>query len=62
MLRPARLNTSDGKIQMYFATKAITVTLKNGEVINLIKKGHIVFRTNDIAALMTTGQQRHPLL
>ena len=44
---------TDGKMQMHWATKDLTVAFKNGEVINPIERGHIAFRTDDIAAFMT---------
>ncbi len=44
---------TDGKMQMHLATKDLTVAFKNGEVINPIERGHIAFRTDDIAAFMT---------
>ena len=43
---------TDGKMQMHFATKDLTVAFKNGEVINPIERGHIAFRTDDITAFM----------
>ena len=43
---------TDGKMQMHLATKDLTVAFKNGEVINPIERGHIAFRTDDIAAFM----------
>ena len=43
---------TDGKMQMHLATKDLTVAFKNREVINPIERGHIAFRTDDIAAFM----------
>ena len=43
---------TDGKMQMHLATKDLTVAFKNGEAINPIERGHIAFRTDDIAAFM----------
>lgn len=41
---------TDGKMQMHLATKDLTVAFTNGQVINPIERGHIAFRTDDIAA------------
>ncbi len=41
---------TDGHMQMHLAEKDLTVAFKNGEVINPVERGHIAFRTDDIAA------------
>lgn len=41
---------TDGHMQMHLATKDLTVAFKNNEVINPVERGHIAFRTDNIAA------------
>lgn len=41
---------TDGQMQMHLAEKNLTVAFDNGEVINPVERGHIAFRTDDIAA------------
>ena len=43
---------TDGKMQMHLAEKNLDVAFKHGEIINPVERGHIAFRTDDIAAFM----------
>jgi len=43
---------TDGGMQMHLAERDLTVNFKNGQVINPIDRGHIAFRTDDIAAFL----------
>ena len=40
---------TDGAMQMHLAEKNLNVAFKNGKVINPVERGHIAFRTDDIA-------------
>lgn len=42
---------TDGQMQMHLATRDLTVAFRNNQVINPVERGHIAFRTDDIAAL-----------
>ena len=42
---------SDGEIQMHLAEQDLGVGFRTGNVINPVHRGHIAFRTDDIAAL-----------
>ena len=43
---------TDGSMQMHLAQRDFTVAFKNGQVINPIEKGHIAFRTDDLAGFL----------
>ncbi len=43
---------TDGAMQMHLAEKNLRVAFDNGEVINPVERGHIAFRTDDIAAFL----------
>lgn len=43
---------SEGKMQMHLAERDFDVAFKNGQVINPVDRGHIAFRTDDLAALL----------
>lgn len=43
---------TDGHMQMHLAERDFDVAFKNGEVINPVERGHIAFRTDDIAAFL----------
>ncbi|MBO9411941.1 MULTISPECIES: VOC family protein [unclassified Ruegeria] len=43
---------TDGQMQMHLAEKDLGVAFKHGETINPVERGHIAFRTDDIAAFM----------
>jgi glyoxylase I family protein len=42
---------SDGEIQMHLAEQDLGVGFRTGNVVNPVHRGHIAFRTDDIAAL-----------
>ena len=44
---------TDGCIQMHLAERDFEVAFRNGHVINPVERGHIAFRTDDIAAFKT---------
>ena len=50
---------TDGQMQMHLATKDLSVAFRNGEVINPVERGHIAFRTDDIAAFMALLDQHN---
>ena len=41
---------TDGTTQMHLAAKDLTVGFRTGQIINPLEKGHIAFRTDDMAA------------
>ncbi len=41
---------TDGAMQMHLAERNLDVAFKHGESINPVERGHIAFRTDDIAA------------
>jgi catechol 2,3-dioxygenase-like lactoylglutathione lyase family enzyme len=41
---------TDGDMQMHLAERRLDVAFVNGQVINPVDRGHIAFRTDDIAA------------
>ncbi len=41
---------TDGHMQMHLAERDLGVAFKHGESINPVERGHIAFRTDDIAA------------
>ena len=43
---------TDGQMQMHLAERDLTVAFKNGHVINPVDRGHIAFRTDDLAAFL----------
>jgi len=43
---------TDGGMQMHLAERALDVAFRNGQVINPVDRGHIAFRTDDIAAFL----------
>lgn len=43
---------TDGQMQFHLAERDLTVAFKNGQVINPIDRGHIAFRTDDLAAFL----------
>lgn len=43
---------TDGAMQMHLAQRDFTVHFKNGRTINPIERGHIAFRTDDLAAFL----------
>ncbi|MEM7069386.1 MAG: VOC family protein [Pseudomonadota bacterium] len=43
---------TEGSMQMHLAERALDVAFKNAQVINPVEKGHIAFRTDDIAEFL----------
>lgn len=43
---------TEGSMQMHLAHRAFDIAFRNGQVINPIERGHIAFRTDDIAAFL----------
>jgi catechol 2,3-dioxygenase-like lactoylglutathione lyase family enzyme len=43
---------TDGAMQMHLAERNLDVAFKNGQAINPVDRGHIAFRTDDIAAFL----------
>ena len=43
---------TDGAMQMHLAERQLNVAFRNGQVINPVDRGHIAFRTDDIAAFL----------
>ncbi|MDA9967021.1 VOC family protein [bacterium] len=44
---------TEGKIEMHLAERNLEVGFKNNQTINPVDKGHIAFRTDDIAAFLS---------
>lgn len=49
---------TEGKMQMHLAERELDVAFKNGHVINPVDRGHIAFRTDDIAAFLRILDER----
>ena len=43
---------TDGEMQMHLAERDLNVAFVNGQVINPVDRGHIAFRTDDLAAFL----------
>jgi glyoxylase I family protein len=43
---------TDGGMQMHLAEREFGVAFRNGQVINPVERGHIAFRTDDLAAFL----------
>ena len=43
---------TEGSMQFHLAEKALDVAFRNGQVINPVEKGHIAFRTDDLAEFL----------
>ncbi|MFY0617377.1 VOC family protein [Shimia sp.] len=43
---------TDGDMQMHLAERRLDVAFVNGQVINPVERGHIAFRTDDLAAFL----------
>ncbi|GAB5447373.1 VOC family protein [Gymnodinialimonas sp.] len=43
---------TDGAMQMHLAERDLNVAFRNGKTINPVDRGHIAFRTDDIAAFL----------
>ena len=44
--------TTDGHMQMHLAERDLNVAFVNGKVINPVERGHIAFRTDDLAGFL----------
>lgn len=49
---------TEGAMQMHLAERALDVAFKNGQVINPVDRGHIAFRTDDLAAFLAVLEAR----
>ena len=47
-----KINFVPGKIEMHLAERNLEVGFKNNQTINPVDKGHIAFRTDDIASFL----------
>lgn len=43
---------TEGAMQMHLAERDLSVAFRNGQVINPVERGHIAFRTDDLAAFL----------
>ncbi|MEM7440266.1 MAG: VOC family protein [Pseudomonadota bacterium] len=43
---------TEGKMQMHLAERELDTAFRNGQVINPVDRGHIAFRTDDLAAVL----------
>ena len=43
---------TEGKMQMHLAERAFDTAFRNGQVINPVERGHIAFRTDDLAGFL----------
>ncbi|MEP3275865.1 MAG: VOC family protein [Stappiaceae bacterium] len=43
---------TDGAMQMHLAERELATAFRNGQVINPVDRGHIAFRTDDLAAFL----------
>ena len=44
---------SDGAIQMHLAQKDVGAGFRTGQIVNPVERGHIAYRTDDLAAFKT---------
>lgn len=49
---------TEGQMQMHLAERALDVAFKNGQVINPVDRGHIAFRTDDLAAFLKVLEEK----
>lgn len=49
---------TEGNMQMHLAERAFDVAFRNGQVINPVERGHIAFRTDDLAAFLKILDER----
>ena len=49
---------TDGTTQMHLAAKDFTVGFRTGQYINPLEKGHIAFRTDDLAAFIKRLEEK----
>jgi catechol 2,3-dioxygenase-like lactoylglutathione lyase family enzyme len=43
---------TEGRMQMHLAEKELDTAFRNGQVINPVERGHIAFRTDDLATFL----------
>ncbi|MEM0946101.1 MAG: VOC family protein [Pseudomonadota bacterium] len=43
---------TEGNMQMHLAERQLDVAFRNGQVINPVDRGHVAFRTDDLAAFL----------
>ena len=49
---------TEGSMQMHLAEREFDVAFRNGQVINPVERGHIAFRTDDLAAFLKILDER----
>ncbi|MEM1430560.1 MAG: VOC family protein [Pseudomonadota bacterium] len=49
---------TDNAMQMHLAERNLDVAFRNGQVINPVERGHIAFRTDDLAAFLKLLDER----
>src|SRR5215207_3943189 len=49
---------TDGATEVHLAAKDLSITFRTGQAINPVEKGHIAFRTDDIAAVKSRLKDR----
>ena len=49
---------TEGNMQMHLAEREFDVAFKNGQVINPVERGHIAFRTDDLAGFLKILDER----
>lgn len=50
---------TEGKMQMHLAQRNFDVAFKNNQVINPVERGHIAFRTDDLAEFLSILEQNN---
>ncbi len=50
---------TENTMQMHLAERDLTVAFKNGHTINPVDRGHIAFRTDDLAAFLAILEARN---
>ena len=50
---------TDGKTQMHLAEKDLGIGFRTGQAVNPLEKGHIAFRTDDIAAFKRRLEEKN---
>ena len=50
---------TDGTTQMHLAEKDLTVGFRTGQAVNPLERGHIAFRTDDMAAFKKRLQEKN---
>lgn len=51
-IRFATAGTTEGAMQMHLAERQLDVAFRNGQVINPVERGHVAFRTDDLAGFL----------